>query len=209
MNIPFTAQQFLDVFRTYNLALHPIQYLWILIAIIAIVYLHLKNPLKNRFINLFLGLIWIWTGLIYHIKFFSQINKAAYIFGAVFILQGVFFLIERFFRNKLEFELTKSWKTYVGYFFIVFGLLIYPLIGLILGYDFDNIIILGLPCPTTIFTFGLLMLTTKRFPKYLLIIPTLWAFVGTSAAFNFGIYQDIMLIISAIVADVWLILRKK
>jgi hypothetical protein len=67
---------------------------------------------------------------------------------------------------------------------------------------------MGLPCPSTIFTFGLFMLTNNKFPKSLLIIPSLWAIVGLSAAINIGVFQDLMILIAAITADIILIRRK-
>ena len=73
---------------------------------------------------------------------------------------------------------------------------------------YENTIALGLPCPSAILTFGFLMLVSNKFPKYLLIIPTLWAVIGLSAAINFGVYQDFMLIVAAIVADFNLLKRK-
>jgi hypothetical protein len=46
-------------------------------------------------------------------------------------------------------------------------------------------------------------------PKYLLIIPTIWAIIGTGAAINFGVYQDYVMLISLIIADTYLIKRRK
>jgi hypothetical protein len=66
----------------------------------------------------------------------------------------------------------------------------------------------GLPCPTTILTFGILLLSDKKFSKYLLIIPSLWAIIGITAVMRLGVYQDSMMLIAAIIADVWLIKSK-
>jgi hypothetical protein len=56
----------------------------------------------------------------------------------------------------------------------------------------------GAPCPVVIYTFGMLLLA-RRVPFWLLIIPTLWAIIGTSAVIAFGVVQDIGLVISAVV----------
>ena len=37
------------------------------------------------------------------------------------------------------------------------------------------------PCPVTIFTFGLFLLTVRRFSYWLLIIPFVWSLIGGSA----------------------------
>lgn len=74
--------------------------------------------------------------------------------------------------------------------------------------SFAKTISLGLLCLTTILTFGFFMLTNAKFPKYLLIIPSLWAITGLCAAINFGVFQDFMILIAAIIADIILINRK-
>ena len=207
METPFSIEEFFSVFGNYNTSVFPVQLIFIVFGIAAFLFIHKKKKFTNYYITGFLGFLWLWIGIVYHIYFFTPINTAAYVFGGLFIIQGLFFIIE-IFRKKLEYSSgNKPWK-YLGYLFILFGLFIYPIISYLLEGSFAKTISLGLPCPTTIFTFGFLMLTEHRFPKYLLIIPTLWTIIGTSAAFNFGVYQDYFLLLSAILANVYLIKRK-
>jgi hypothetical protein len=208
MKTPFTTEQFFNVFEKYNIGVFPIQILFILAGMLALFILHSNYSFKNKFIGCFLGFLWLWIGLIYHIKFFTSINKPAFVFGAIFIVQGLLLLIITF-SKKLDFVFIKSTKHYIAYFFIAFGLIIYPVIGFLAEGSIYRTISLGLPCPSTIFTFGFLMLANNKFPKYLLIIPSLWAIIGLSAAINFGVYQDFMILIAAITADFSLIKSKK
>ncbi len=208
MKTPFTIDQFFEIFEKYNSSVFPFQIIIIIIGIATVFLIHSSKEIRNKLITGFLGFLWLWIGIVYHIAFFSSINKAAYAFGGLFIIQGVFFTIELF-RKRLEFEFTGSAREYLGYFFIIFGLIIYPIISYLLEDSFARTISLGLPCPTTIMTFGFLMLTGARFPKYLLIIPTLWAIIGTGAATSFGVYQDYVMLLSAIIADIYLIKRKR
>lgn len=208
MKTPFTIEEFFQVFENYNTMIFPIQLVLLAIGIIAVLFIHSKSEYRHQMITVVLGFLWIWTGFVYHILSFSIINKAAYIFGAIFILQGVFFFIELT-RKKLEFTFDRSTKDYIGYFFIIFGLIIYPAISYFSAGELSGTISLGLPCPTTIMTFGFLMLTSRVFPKYHLIIPTLWAIIGTGAAVNFGVYQDYLMLLAAIVANVYLLRRKR
>jgi ATP/ADP translocase len=101
-----------------------------------------------------------------------------------------------------------SLQAYFGYFFILYGSIIYPVVGYLIEQNLFRTISIGLPCPTTILTFGFFLLCDKKFSLYLLIIPTLWAVIGISTVINLGLYQDSMMIIAAIIADVWLIKRK-
>jgi hypothetical protein len=208
MKTPFTVEEFFNVFEKYNSTVFPFQLIIVFSGIIALFLFHSKYSQKNKFIGSFLGSLWIWMGLVYHFTFFAEINKAAFVFGAAFILQGLLILINTFSQNRLIFIFKSRATEYVGYFFILFGLILYPLIGYFFGSTLARTITLGLPCPSTILTFGFLLLTQGRFPKYLLIIPSLWAIIGLSAAINFGVYQDFMIIIAAVLADILLIWRR-
>ena len=206
--MPFTTEQFFDIFEKYNSTVFPLQFIIIASGAAALFLLHSRHTLKNKLIGSYLGLLWIWMGTAYHISFFTEINKAAYLFGGIFILQGLLILMNTFIKDRLIFTFSPKAKDYLGYFFILFGLIIYPITGYLTEGSYARTIALGLPCPSTIFTFGFLLLTNSKFPKYLLIIPSLWAVVGLSAAINFGVYQDYMILIAAATADYYLIKRR-
>jgi hypothetical protein len=126
-------------------------------------------------------------GIVYHIIFFSAINKAAYIFGGFFIIQGIMFAGCGLIRKKLSFEYTKSrqimWNsTYCLCVDYLSGA------GTFLGHTYPYSPTFGLPCPTTIFTFGILLFTNKKMPPHLLIIPLLWSIIGFTAALSLTIY---------------------
>lgn len=209
MKIPFTTEQFFEIIEKYNLAVFPVQLIILLLGILSVIILHSNINSKNKLIGGFLGVLWIWIGIAYHFAFFTEINKAAYVFGGFFVLQGLIFLIETFSRKKLEFEFNGKIMDFIAYFFLVFGVFIYPVLIYFLESSLEKIITLGLPCPSTILTFGFLMLTKPKLSKYILVIPALWTIVGTSAAFNFGVYPDYFMALSALIAIIYLITRKK
>jgi len=209
MKIPFTTEQFFEIIEKYNHAVFPAQLILILSGILSLILIHQKKDSKNKIIGGFLGILWIWTGIAYHFAFFTEINKAAYVFGGFFVLQGLLFLLETFPRKKLEFEFNGKFIDYLAYVFIIFGIIIYPIILYYLENSLGRTITLGLPCPSTILTFGFLMLTSSKLSKYLLIIPAFWTIVGTGAAINFGVYPDYLMPVSALIALIYLFVRKK
>ncbi|MCX6306495.1 MAG: DUF6064 family protein [Bacteroidetes bacterium] len=202
MKIPFTTEQFFTVIEKYNVTLFPFQIIILLLGIACLFLLHAKSSAKDQIIGLCLGMLWIWTGIAYHLFFFTVINKAAFMFGGIFILQGLMILFSTLIKNRLVFTFSLHPKDYAGYFFILYGLIFYPVISYFAEGSFERTIVLGLPCPSTIVTFGFFILTGTKFPKYLLVIPSLWAVVGLSAAINIGVYQDVMILIAAITADI-------
>lgn len=209
MKLPFTTEQFFNVIEKYNLTMFPFQLIILLLGIVCLFLLHSEFYAKHKLIGIYLGVLWIWIGISYHLVFFTVINKAAFLFGGIFILQGLFILFNTFVKNRLIFTFAFQIKDYPGYFFILYGLIIYPIISYLAEGSFERTIVMGLPCPSTILTFGFFILTNNKFPKYLLIIPSLWAVVGLSAAINIGVYQDVMILIAALTADIILIRRKK
>ena len=208
MKTPFTTEQFFQVFESYNTSVFPLQLLIFLLGLMAVYLLHSNVKSKNILIGSFLGVLWLWMGGVYHIAFFSKINPASIVFGAVFIIQGLLILLYTFKNNQFQFSYSRNAKNYFGYFFVLFGLFFYPIIGFFMEASVERTISLGLPCPTTILTFGFFMLAGNRFPKWLLLIPSLWALIGLSAAINFGVYQDYLMIVAAIIADIYLLSKK-
>lgn len=209
MNLPFTLEQFLGVFARYNETIWPAP---ILLNALALASLMLAGysmacrrlPRIDRLITGFLGLLWIWTGLVYHLLFFAPINPAARIFGALFLVQGLAFLVLAW-RRPLVFRRTSRWRTALGAVILLYGLVLYPALGYLLGHRYPFAPTFGAPCPMVIFTFGLL-LWTEKVPRPLVIIPFLWSLLGFTAALALGIREDVGLLISGIIGTVVLMM---
>ena len=155
--LPFTVEQFLDVFAEYNRAVWPMQVILVFLAIAAI-FLALKpNSFSNQLIAVLLVCFWLWIGIAYHLMFFTRINRAAYAFGVLCIVQAVLFLFAGMVRRDLNFRSRWDATGIVGGLFIVYALLVYPFLGNALGHQYPLSPTFGAPCPTTIFTFGLLL----------------------------------------------------
>lgn len=209
MDLPFSLVDFLNVFKDYNHSVFPIQIIFYLVAFLCIYFLFTGNKNTTRIISITLAFFWLWMGVVYHIIFFSEINKAANIFGALFILQGIMFVGCGLIRNRLSFEYTKSINNYIGIIFLLYALIIYPVLGHNLGHAYPYSPTFGLPCPTTIFTFGILLFANKKIPMHLLIIPLLWSVIGFAAALTLTIYEDIGLLVSGVTAFVLSIINNR
>jgi Family of unknown function (DUF6064) len=209
MKPPFTLEQFLAVFKNYNQAVFPMQIVLYLISAV-VIYLVIKpNPTSDKIISIILSFLWFWMGIVYHTIFFTVINKAAYLFGGLFIVQGILLLVFGVFRNRLSFQFKKDKYGITGITLIIFALIIYPVLGYFFGHIYPSSPTFGLPCPSTIFTFGLLLMNTKKCPITILIIPFIWSVIGFMAAFQFGILEDTGLIVASIIAVSLLIYRNK
>lgn len=206
MELPFTKEQFLNVFELYNLTVFPIQIVFYLLAFLSIILLFKPVIRKNRIISATLFSLWIWIGIVYHILFFSTINKAAYFFGILFVIQAILFFVYGFVKDKFNFEYQKSIKNLFGLVFVFYALIIYPVLGYFFGHHYPKSPTFGLPCPTTIFTFGILLFTTKRIPVALVLIPLIWSIIGFGAAVTLTIYEDYGLLISGLISFVLILI---
>ena len=209
MNPPFTLEQFLGVFKNYNQAVFPMQIVFYLISGIAIYLVIKPNSKSDKIISFILSFLWLWTGVVYHILFFTEINKAAYVFGGFFIIQSILFIIFGILQNQFSFRFQDDKYGIFGIILITFSLIIYPMLGYLFGHIYPSSPTFGLPCPTTIFTFGFLLLNQKKCPVIILIIPFIWSIIGFMAAFQFGIFEDTGLILASLITVFLLIYRNK
>ena len=207
--IPFTVDQFLNVFEQYNVAVWPAQVFLYTIGIVAICLTLSRQKDFSRGVSLILSLFWIWMGIVYHLWFFSTINKAAIGFAAFFVLQGILFFIVGVLKQQLTFRFSSNLYGIVGSVFLVYALIIYPVLGYWLGHRYPAAPTFGLPCPTTIFTFGLLLWTNRRVPLYVLAIPLAWTFLGFWAAISLGMIEDLGLLMAGLLGGLLIIFRQR
>jgi hypothetical protein len=208
MEMPFSKEDFFRIFESYNNGVWPFQILLYVLAIIAVLLVFWKTKSSAFIIICILSVFWLWMGAVYHILFFSLINPAAYVFGVLFIAEAMLLFYSAISLN-LEFNIRPAASAYAAVILILFALAIYPLLGYYLGHRYPYSPTFGLPCPTTIFTLAIFLLITGRIPLSLVIIPLLWAVIGSTAALKLDVYEDTGLLISAVVFLFFFLKKRK
>lgn len=207
MNLPFSPSRFFEVFTTYNHAVWPAQYL-LLVGAVALVVMVVKAPHRaGRVVSAGLAILWAWMAIAYHLAFFWVINPAAPVFAGVSLGAAAAFAWQGGLRRGLEFGPGWSRPKVLGALVILFALAGYPFAGELAGHRYPAAPTFGLPCPTTHFTFGILLMAKPPLSRWLIVGPLLWAIVGSTAAFALGVVEDLALVVVAI-AGVWLLVRK-
>ncbi len=206
--MPFTIEQFLDVFTAYNRAVFPMQLILAAAALVAMFLAVKPSKNSNKSISAILAFFWLWMGAAYHLLFFSRINPAAFFFGAFFIFQAVILFYAGVLKDELSFRFRFDPSGAVGILLILYALVVYPLLGFVFGHVYPPSPTFGLPFPTTIFTFGLLLWADKKVPWYVLTIPLLWSFIGVAAELSLGIREDIALPLAGIIGTAILLWHK-
>ena len=199
MILPFSRAEFFSVFADYNESVWPAQAVLYVLAIAAVVLTLRRSIAASRAAYAVLGVLWLWMGLVYQAGFFAAINPAALGFALIFVVQSVLFAVLAMRQNRAAFSPRTDLAGLAGGLLIGLGLVIYPTLSLAAGHRYPAQPTFGLPCPTTIFTLGILLWTRDRIPSAAFIIPLLWAAIGTFGAIQLGVMEDLSLAFSAIV----------
>lgn len=196
MRLPFTVEQFFEVFGRYNRGVWPAQVVLFVLGLIGVALVFSKRRGGARLTSVILAALWAWMAVAYHLVFFTAINPAAWLFGIVFVLQALLFLGLGVRRLRGRRGPTSNVWTAAGAALVAYAMAIYPLVGYFAGHRYPLMATFGVPCPTTIFTFGVLLLVQPPFPRYAFVIPLLWSGVGSFAAFGLGVPQDFGLLVA-------------
>lgn len=206
MVLPFTVEQFFGVFRAYNETVWPAPWPLAALALLALYFAARPNGWSSRAVSSILCALWLWLGLAYHLAFFAAINPLAYAFAAVSVAGGLAFLWLGAIRGQLHFRFVPGGRGWLGLALVAFALAVYPAWSVLAGHRYPEFPTFGLPCPTTIFTVGMLAFLVPPYPRAALVAPVLWCLVGSQAAFLLGVPQDLGLLVAAAVG-VWLLVR--
>ncbi len=206
MNLPFTREQFFKVFSAYNTAVWPAQFVLGILAA-ALLVLVLGFPEKaGRTVSFGPAFLWAWLSIAYHLAFFWAVNPAVPLFVAISMGSAIAFAWVGGIRGRLQFERGISFRMLLGLAVAVFALVGYPVMGVFMGHRYPATPTFGLPCPTTIFTIGILLMATSNQSRILVIGPVVWAVIGAFAAFVLGVKQDLALVLMAVLG-LYLLLR--
>ena len=205
MQLPFTREQFFDLFVAYNEVLWPAAMaLWTASALIVALRLSVRHS-HDRWVSALLVGHWAWSALAYHVAFFTRINPAAWVFAALFLGQAVLFFRVGVVQRRLSFAPWGNAWAPLAWVLIAYSLA-YPAINALDHRSLLRIPTFGLPCPTTIFTAGVLMLATPR-SWGLSTVPVLWSVIGGSAAFLLGVRADVALPIAGMALAIFSVWR--
>lgn len=207
MTLPFTQAEFLTVFAAYNTAIWPLQAVALAAGFGAVSLLLTRVRWRDAAIAAIVGAFWLVNGIGYHWLFFAEINPAAVLFGALFVVAGLLFIVEGTLRRRLVFDQATGGRAIAAAVLIGYAIAVYPLLSLFIMHPYPHTPLFGVaPCPTTIFTIGLLLLARYPRPWLIAAVPLAWCLVGGSAAIVLGVPSDWALFAAL---ALWLVFRTR
>lgn len=194
LRLPFTEPQFLDTFAAYHAAVWPVVIaLWI--ATCGFTIALARGRASPVDLSGLAAVHWLWSGVAYHAIFFTRISAAAWLFAFLFVAQALMFVWYGIIRARLSFDWGRTMRHAIASVFLASSLL-YPVLVVLSGYSFPRAPAFALPCPTTLFTAGLLFAAVPPVPRWLFVVPIAWSLVGGSAAVVLGMTPDLMLFVA-------------
>jgi hypothetical protein len=208
MKMLITGEQLLDAFAAYNQQIWPMHIMAYVLGAIAVFLAFKKSLWASRVVFGVLAFFWLWVALLFWLPSAGQGFTIGYAFLVLFLIQGVLFLIQAIKPGK-TFGTHNKFQTIAGVTLIFYVMVGYPLIGSLVGHNYPQAAFIGLfPCPLTLFTFGLLLLTSSVVPIILLVIPAFWGF-SSVMWISIGIWEDIGLLFGGLVSIVLILWRNK
>jgi hypothetical protein len=208
MDLTRRLVELLATLERYNLAIWPMQVLGYVLGFVALFFAAKPSKYSSRIIAVILSFLWLRIGIVFLPMYFGPVYGPVNAFAVMFIIQGLLFAVSVL-RLRLSFGF--KWDVYsaVGLLFIAYAMIGYPVVNYYFGYMVRLTPRFGVnPCPTVVFTFGLFLLTDKKLPKLLLVVPVLWTLGGVLRV-CLGIFEDVALITAGIVGTAMILHRDR
>jgi hypothetical protein len=211
-----SADEFFALVELYNARYWPVHIVTFLLGVGALILMFARTAHSDRFISAILASLWLWSGIVFLMVFFSDLTPTlfgfavpgfAYTSGALFIIQGILLLYFGVMRGSLAYGSRGGLYATIGFATVVYAMIVYPIIGYLTGHSLPGYPLFGsAPCPVTIFTVGMLTLTHRRMPQVILVIPLIWGLMGITAVVLFRVWADVGLLAAGVLT--LLILRR-
>ena len=201
-----------ELFARYNTAVWPGHLVAYTAGVGALVLLVWRpGATASRTVSGLLAVAWLWLGVVFHGFYATDLDPVlGGAYAVAFIAQAVLLFRAGVLHDDLAFTTGRGSAAVAGWASLAYAVVIYPLIGIGLGHGYPEAPLLGMaPCPTTIATFGLLLLARPPLPRHLLPIPVLWAVLGPLGAVPQGMIEDTGLFAVGMLAVTVIVVRDR
>lgn len=205
------AVEALAKFKAYYLAVWPALIVIHLLALVVFYVLIKQKQSASRIISLIIAFLWLWDGIVHQMILAAYPPEHWIPMTILFVLQGLLFFYHGVIRSNLVFDFKlDEWTSRLGLFYMIYAFIGYLIFGFLLGHPFtQGGVFFSNICAFDCFTLGLLMMSGRKTPLYLIFIPLLWALVGgLLAMFAWKIWDDFGLVSAGILATAIMIAGK-
>jgi hypothetical protein len=175
----FSAQTYYRLFELYNRDLWPLQMLALVLGVIVLALWRRGDDRAGRAIVVILAVCWLWVAWGFHWQRYASINLAASYFALAFVVQALLLLWSGGLRGRLTPAPATRLQQRAGLGLLLSALLLFPLIGPLLGRNWMQAEVFGMaPDPTALATLGVLLFVGVRPVWGLFPIPVAWCLLS-------------------------------
>lgn len=154
------------------------------LCLAAVCLLAFRGRGPDRAISFILAAMWAALALSFSVEVFRMERRVAWVGLLLLGVQVLVFLWEGVARGRLDFRARAGAAPVAGALFLVYSLMLEPILELALEPDPFPLPYLGLPFNAVLFTFGMLLFLREGFPRHVLYAPLAWAALGGLASFR-------------------------
>ncbi len=171
----FSRETYYRLFERFNQALWPWQLVLLVVGLGMVALARRRDPTSRLGTVAAVALCWALVAWLFHWERFREIHLAAGFFAAAFVLEAVLLLVWGVRRAHTPPGADRLDP--VGVWIMLFGMMVQPLIGPLLGRPWSSLEWFGAaPDPTISVTLGLLLAARGRWPLW--CIPVFYALVS-------------------------------
>ncbi len=205
------SNELLELFTRYNQDWWPVHVLAYALGVVPVILLFAADRRRSDLLSgLALAALWLWLGVVFQGMYATDVDTALGSVYAVLFVTQAYLLLRAAVNGDLVFWVRNGAAGVLGWAAIGYAVVVYPLLGAGLGHGWPESPLLGMaPCPTTILTFGMLLLARPPVPHRLLLVPLAWALLAPPAAMGRGVYEDIGLLAVGVAGCGLVVLRDR
>lgn len=174
----FSPRTYYRLLELYNLEWWPLQLLALALGAAVLVLWQRGGARAGRAIVAILALGWLWVAWGFHWQRYAGINWAASYFAWAFVVQALLLWLGVL-RGRLTPAPASRLQQRAGLGLFLFALLLFPLIGPLLGRNWTQAEVFGMaPDPTALATLGVLLLAGVWPTWWLYPIPVAWCVIS-------------------------------
>jgi hypothetical protein len=173
------GQTFYRLVALYNRDLWPLQMLALVLGVAVLALWRRGGDRAGRAIAVILAVCWLWVAWGFHWQRYASINLAAGYFALAFAIQALLLLWSGGLRGRLTPAPATRLQQRAGLGLLLSALLLFPLIGPLLGRNWMQAEVFGMaPDPTALATLGVLLFVGVRPVWGLFPIPVAWCLLS-------------------------------
>ncbi|MCD6475828.1 MAG: hypothetical protein J7K85_06130 [Anaerolineaceae bacterium] len=196
-----TLEQLMNAVSQYNETIWPFQFVAIALSFLGVYLAFRKSKTSDWIIVGMMIFFYLWNALLFWLPMAKGGFTTGYVFVVIFLFE-VAYLLYAGIKERLSFRFKSSVTAIIGVVVIAYGLIIYPIVGLLIGRQYPALIFSPFfPCPLNIWVMGMFLLTEKPLPRCLIVVPFVWGLFGFFMV-AIGLYEDIVLVLMNILGAI-------